>query len=59
MTGGATIDKIFLQEYEAIRWGRTLATKFPEFTVSLYKQEITRTATVEFVKSLEPFKEEK
>ena len=59
MAGGAMVDKIFLQEHEAVRWGRTLATKFPDFTVSLYKQEIARTATLKFVKDLKPFKEEK
>lgn len=49
-------DKIFLQEYEAIRWGRKLATKNPDYNVYLYKQEITRTGELEFVKGLGPYK---
>lgn len=49
------IDKVFLQEYDAIRWGKTLATKHPEHTVSLYRQEIARTATVEYVTILTPY----
>lgn len=50
------IDKIFLQESDAIRWGRTLATKNPDYSVGLYGQEITRKATVKFVKFLPAFK---
>lgn len=34
-------DKIFLQEHEALRWGKRLATKNPDYSVKLYKQEIT------------------
>ena len=49
-------DKIFLQEYEAIRWGRNLATKNPDYNVSLYRQEITRTGTLECIKGLGPYK---
>lgn len=52
--------KIFLQENEAIRWGRREATKDqdPNSEYSLYKQEIARTATLKFVKNLKPYKEE-
>lgn len=49
------IDKVFLQEHDAIRWGRVLATKQPGLTVLLYRQEITRTATVQLVKALPPY----
>lgn len=48
-------DKIFLQEHEALRWGRKLATKNPDYSVKLYKQEITRTGKLEFVKQLKAF----
>lgn len=48
--------KIFLQEHEAIKWGKTLATQHPEYSVSLYKQEIARTAKVRFVKELKAYK---
>lgn len=44
--------KIFLQEHDAIKWGRTLATKHPEYEVSLHKQEITRTSLIEYVENL-------
>lgn len=47
--------KIFLQEHEAVRWGRKLATKNPDYSVKLYKQEITRTGKLEFVKQLKAF----
>lgn len=52
--------KVFLQESEAIRWGRREATKDqdPNSEYSLYKQEIARTATLKFVKNLKPYKEE-
>lgn len=50
-------DKVFLQEHDAIRWGKTLATAHPDYTVNLYKQEIARTATVKYVKQLIPYKQ--
>ena len=50
-------DKIFLQEHDAIRYGKTLATTHPNYTVNLYKQEITRIATVKYVKQLTPYKQ--
>lgn len=48
-------DKIFLQKHEALRWGRRLATKNPNYSVKLYKQEITRIGRLEFVKQLKAF----
>lgn len=48
-------DKIFLQEHDAIRWGKRFATKNPDYSVELYKQEITRTGTLKFVKQLKAF----
>ena len=51
----STVDKVFLQEHDAIRWGRQLATRNPEYSVRLYKQEITRTGTLKFVKELIPY----
>lgn len=50
-------DKVFLQEHDATRWGKTLATAHPDYTVNLYKQEIARTATVKYVKQLTPYKQ--
>ena len=55
--------KIFLQEYEAVRYGRTQATMAIkagclEYEYVLYKQEITRNGKLERVKTLEPYKEE-
>ena len=53
--------KIFLQEHDAIRWGRReaanklLETKDPNYEYILYKQEITRTGTLQRVKTLVPF----
>lgn len=49
------IDKVFLQEYSAIKYGRLMATKHP-YSVYLYRQEIARAAKVQYVKSLQPFK---
>lgn len=51
------IDKVFLQEHEAIRYGRLMATKNP-YSVHLYKQEIARSAKVQYVKSLPSFRDE-
>lgn len=48
-------DKIFLQEHDALRWGKRLATKNPDYSVKLYKQEITRTGKLKFVKQLKAF----
>lgn len=48
-------DKIFLQEHEAIRWGRRRAIQYLDHNYKLYKQEITRTGKLEFVKQLKAF----
>lgn len=53
--------KIFLQEREAIRWGRREATKLTDdgnYEVTLSKQPITRNGEIEFVRTLEPYTEE-
>ena len=52
---GFCLDKVFLQERDAIKWGRTLATKFPSYQVELYRQEITRAGTCHFYKNMLPF----
>lgn len=51
------LGKIFLQEHDAIRWGKTLATKNSKYSVFLYKQEIARTAILTYVKQLTPYKQ--
>lgn len=51
--------KIFLQEREAIRWGRREATKLADdgnYEVVLSRQPITRNGEIEFVKTLKPYK---
>lgn len=53
--------KVFLQEYEAIKWGRKEATKkFQEtqdtnYEYILYRQEITRTGELQYIKTLKPY----
>lgn len=47
--------KVFLQEDQAVKYGRKFATKYRNTNVNLYKQLITTTATVEFVRILKPF----
>jgi hypothetical protein len=47
--------KVFLQEDQAIKYGRKFATKHRNTNVNLYKQLIATTATVEFVRILKPF----
>lgn len=53
--------KIFLQEHDAIVWGRRKATKTLKETKDsnyeyvLYKQEITRTGELQVVKKLYPY----
>ena len=56
--------KIFLQEHEAITWGRREATKAQKrgdfmYEFVLFKQEIARTATLERVRTLEPYNDSK
>ena len=50
------IEKVFLQEDQAITYGRKFATKYNRVKVSMFRQLIATTATVEFVKTLKPFK---
>ena len=50
------IEKVFLQEDQAITFGRKFATKNNRTTVSMFRQLIATTATVEFVEVLKPFK---
>lgn len=55
--------KVFLQEHEAISWGRREATKSAKngnsmYEYVLFKQEISRTATLMRVKTLTPYKEQ-
>lgn len=49
------MDKVFLQEKEAVKWGRRFATANTNYTVSLFKQEITKRGTIKYVRSLVPF----
>ena len=53
--GDLNILKVFLQEDQAIKYGRKFATKYRNTNVNLYKQLIATTATVEFVRTLKPF----
>lgn len=48
-------DKIFLQEHDAIKWGKRRAIQYLDHNYKLYKQEITRTGKLEFVKQLKAF----
>jgi hypothetical protein len=53
--------KVFLQEYEAIKWGRKETTKKLQETQDtnyeyiLYRQEITRTGELQYIKTLKPY----
>lgn len=48
-------DKIFLQEHDAIKWGRRRALQDLDSRYKLYKQEITRTSELEFAENLRPY----
>lgn len=53
--------KVFLDEYQAISYGRKRATKaekegFIATEFSLYKQEITHAGTMSKIKTLDPYK---
>lgn len=53
--------KVFLQKHEAVTWGRREATKAQKrgdfmYEFVLFKQEIARTAILERVKTLKPYK---
>lgn len=56
--------KIFLQEHQAEIWGRRYATRIKDddfywgIEVVLYKQPITTTGELEYVKELEPYDRE-
>lgn len=52
-------DKVFLQEDQAINWGRRQATKYPLNDYWLERCPITSTGTCTDYKSLFPFKHEK
>ena len=53
--------KIFLQEHDAVRWGRReaanklLETKDSNYEYVLYKQEITRAGELHKIKTLKPY----
>lgn len=53
--------KIFLQEYQAVKWGRKELTKALEETINfgydyvLYRQEITTNGILEYVRVLYPY----
>ena len=51
-----TLCKVSLNQHELISWARREATKHDERTYELYKQPITRTGKVKFVKQIKPFK---
>lgn len=56
--------KVFLQEHQAVTWGRRLATKIANddfyacMEVALYRQPITTSGEIEYVKVLNPYSEE-
>ena len=52
------IEKVFLQEDQAITFGRKFASQYNRTKVSMFRQLIATTATVEFVEVLKPFKTE-
>lgn len=54
-SGDFVPDKIFLQERDAIKWGRSRATQKLDARFVLYRQEITRTGRVDFVEYLYPY----
>ena len=58
VVGYMNLDYVCLQESDAITFGRRLATRNEDYSVYLYKQEITRTGKPVFVKSLRPYKTE-
>ena len=52
------MDKVFMQKSDAISYGKRLADKNPEYSVSLYKQLMSNssTETIQYVKQLQPDK---
>lgn len=63
MDSNKTNNKIFLQEKDAVKYGRRMATKFKVADIScqvkLFRQGITKIDNLEFVSFLNPFKDEK
>lgn len=47
--------KFFLQEDQAVEYGRKFATRYRNTNVNLYKQVIAREVKLELVKQLKPF----
>ena len=47
--------KFFLQEDQAIEYGRKFATRHRNTNVNLYKQLVAATVKLQFVEVLEPF----
>ena len=54
-----TMCKIGLNPQQMIEWGRRKATKNPERSYKLYRQPITSTGKISFVKWLTPFVDKK
>lgn len=55
-SGGVPVsDKIFLQEYQAVKYGRKLMTSNQNLIVRLYRQEITTKGVLQFYRQLEPY----
>lgn len=52
-------EKIFLQEYQAVKYGRKLATSKPNTKVFLYKQEITTNGVLLKTRQLMPYETSK
>lgn len=48
--------RVSLNQHELMSWTRREATKHDERTYELYKQPITRTGKITFVKQIKPFK---
>lgn len=51
-----TVCKVSLNEHALMSWARREATKYDFRTYKLYKQPITRTGKITFVKQIKPFK---
>lgn len=51
-----TLCKVSLNEHTLMSWARREATKHDFRTYELYKQPITRTGRITFVKQIKPFK---
>lgn len=51
-----TLCKVSLNEHALMSWARREATKHDARTYELYKQPITRTGKIKFVKQIKPFK---